>query len=382
MQDIAEINIYNYKLQPFELELINTISINNADISDIKIIKINNFYLAVWTENNNIKCLKFDYLNNTSLQSININNICNKFNLIQENNNIILACYCSDISNIKLVILDYDLNLLQINHAISTEPIVDTLDKNINIINTPGQVIIISFGNRKLAVVVSDNNIISGEILVDYESYDCVDMHYNINNGVIITLEKTNANTCFIEVLDILGTKIQKLTSKKFGNNTMIPHNLVYNNNTDNYLLFFNNKIQIIKYDSDLIEVGLCYANNALNTSTYVNTGTYHTSKLFYCYDNNFLCFSNDILYYVDNYQGAPSAFIGISNNKCNINDICNITIKGNIYETEAELPNNYIGSKLYLHNVNGVFPQNMTINKSGVFIGTCINKNKILIGI
>lgn len=370
----AEINIYKFKYDNslYQIELLDTITFNCNNITDLKIIKINNFHIAAWPDSNIIKIIK---LEDKQLFNININNVCDKFNIIEENNNIVIAVYCSNISNITLVILDNNINLINTVLSISQEPIIDTLDKTINIISTPGNVIIISFGNRKLAVVLSNiNNIITGEILIDYESYDCVDMHYNINNGIIISLEKTNANTCFIEVLDILGTKIQKITSKKFGNITMIPHNLVYNNNTDNYLLFFNNKVQIIKYNGDSLDIGMQYGFDSILEN--------NISRLFYVNNNLFICHVGKLLCYMDGYQGNPSAYIGISNNKCDINDICNITIKGNIFESNVNLPNNYVGSKLYLYNVNSIFPQNLSTVKTNIFVGTCISKNKILIGI
>ena len=369
------INKYNYcEHTGFQSETLKKVMFNCAKISDVKVIKIENNYLATWSENNIINLLRFgdDYL----IATVDVIHKADKFNITYDNDNIILVVYSSEINNISICIIDITLNLLALHNSIIQEPIIDTLDKNINIINTPGHVIIISFGNRKIAVVISDiNNIITGEILIDYESYDCVDMHYNINNGIIISIEKTNANTCFIEVLDILGTKIQKLNSKKFGNVTMIPHSLAYNINTDTYLLFFNNKVQVIKYFDDKLELGLWYQfdDNIYGMST---------NKLFYSNNNKFLCLNNTLLCYIDGYEGLPSAYVGVSNNKCSINDICNITIKGRIYDTVIDMPNNYIGNKLYLCNVDEIFPYNLSINKTGVFIGTCINKNKLLIGL
>jgi peptidoglycan hydrolase CwlO-like protein len=342
------------------------------------------------------------------IQPISLNFACENMALTYDASidTVILTWYSSAASNFIVCLVLANTNntdnviIGTINHNISLDHIIESTNKHLNIVSVPGQIALISYGNRKIAIALTSylTAVNTGETMLDYESYDCADMLYDTNYGVVISVEKTNAMTCFVQILDILGTKIQKITSKKFNTAyNMEPFNIANNPNKGNYLLLFadsnvegNIYGQYINFDGEQLSFGLRYLASQDNVYTEQIDIVRH-SKWIYPADDGFLAYwpsginqqIANIAKFIDGYHGYPSNYIGLANNTVNAGSLCDVTIKGHIYNSGVSLPQVFVGKKLYLANLTNLYPANISTNASnGSFIGTCINTNKIMVGL
>jgi hypothetical protein len=340
--------------------------------------------------NDNIECAILD------TKQIQFSNEIENFSITYDTSidTVIFVSYSSFISNYVMAMLQYNyddkLLLGTVCESVSIDHVVELSDKNIKIISIPGQIALINHGSRKLAVAITsyDSTITVGEIFIDYESYDCADTIYDINSGIIISVEKTNASTCFIQILDILGTKIQKLSSKKFNNAfTMHPMGLVYDSCVNNYLMLFSDSngvvnIQHIDFDGESLYYGLSYKTQDMCDNIQCKgQHIYVMNNIAISLWNNNI--DTTIRYFENDYQSNPASFVGLSKSNVSIGDMCNVCIRGHIFNSDLNLPMIYLGKKLYLSDLEESFPNTLSISSyNGVFIGTCVGPNSILVGL
>jgi hypothetical protein len=82
-------------------------------------------------------------------------------------------------------------------------------------------------------------------------------------------------------------------------------------------------------------------------------------------------------------YQGHPTAFIGVAESECKIGDECTVCIRGHMWKSPTPMSANWIGKKIYLVDPFKHFPENLSSNATnGVFFGTCLQQNIILVGL
>ena len=121
-------------------------------------------------------------------------------------------------------------------------------------------------------------------------------------------------------------------------------------------------------------------------TSTYEPTNsTKHEKNLFeipgtkmfvYGYDPNVLSV------FEAGYHGYPSGYLGIASDDAVANQQCNIVVKGHIYKG-AMLPQSWLGKKLYITDPTKDYPECLSIQpQHGVFLGTCLDSTRVLLGL
>ncbi len=284
-----------------------------------------------------------------------------------------------------------------IENSISTDLISDT-NKQLHVASLPGQVIVISYGNRKVSfiAVAYDAAISQGETIIDYDSYDCVDMHFDRIENMLICVEKTITPSCFLQAIDVLGTKMQRIASKNFKNQTMEPFSISYNPTTLNYTLLFadatdsaNMYAQIFSFDGDEFHVNMRYI---ASTNLYEEPYAFRKGKWIYALGNNkHVAFwpngsspSEVIAYFTDGYNSIPSAFVGmVISGAESVNDQITVMPRGTTVTTPSNMDVGFIGKKVYLSDPGASFPNNLSIvaiNNS--FVGTCLGLDKILLGL
>jgi hypothetical protein len=299
----------------------------------------------------------------------------------------------------KAVILGYK------SAEISIHPIIGS-NKTMRAVLIPGQVVICSYANNKTFILLPSEysdvfNVC--DTIMDNDSADCIDIIYDTTNAVIITVERTFSDVAFLQVIDIFGTKIDILRSKRLGSNTIIPIGLGYNNRTDAFMLFYADsaesgqiKTQTFTHDGEQIKLNMTYSrrtdSNMYNPEeidgiTLPNHGkrvwsrTNGIQTVCWPSGNRDLGFCN----FNDNYGIQANAFIGIAMGIAQANDMCEVCYKGQVYYNEIELSRGFTGKKLYLNSDKQMedYPNNLTTSAMGnVFIGTCVTKNRILVGL
>jgi hypothetical protein len=325
-----------------------------------------------------------------------INAIDSTYDLVIDT--IITVLYIPDLSNYNIILLKGNsqsnnaLELGQIHENVSNDPIID-IAKQLHVLSLPGQVLLISYGNRKTTLLVTgwNSSITYGETIIEYESFDCVDMIYDVINGLVITLESTITPSCFIQAMDILGTKIQRLTTRNFKNQTMEPFSILYNT-TGYYNLLFsdvcgNISMQLLQFDGEEFISNMKYdVIPDLGIKGY-NSASRSGKWLFPLDKENILAVwptgngNIQLAKFIDGYHGYPNAFIGMATNDTDESKTVTVMPIGFIYTSNILLNSSYLGKKLYLVNFNNTFPNNIGTS-GGSFIGTCLSRNKILLGL
>lgn len=343
---------------------------------------------------------------------------CETFDMVYENSGsldiLTIVMYSVELNNFEAALFAVNpgtSNPIQKGYSQSsfaTNPITGD-NKTCKTLLLPGQVVVCSYSNYKTFLLLPSSYMSAfdtGGDVVDNDSSDCVDMIYDAQNAVIISVEKTISNTSFLQIYDIFGLDITQMRSKKIGNSTVIPLGLGLNPLTDNFTLFYSNAeadgqifAQLFNHDGELINLGLIYIqpSGALYNSilTQDNIPVPNNGKLVWykAGNHNYVCWPNGTTgttsaIFNDNYGIQPAAFIGFAdvfNGDVKTNNICSVVLKGQIYNNVINLPINYVGKKIYLDNknINLSYPNNITTNKIGNnFIGTCITQNDILVGL
>jgi hypothetical protein len=324
---------------------------------------------------------------------------------------LVLVMYSEKLNNMESALFsvspDSDKTLiLGYNSAeISIHPIIGS-NKTMRAVLIPGQVVICSYANNKTFILLPSEytdvfNVC--DTIMDNDSADCIDIIYDMINAVIITVERTFSDVAFLQVIDIFGTKIDILRSKRLGSNTIIPIGLGYNDRTDNFMLFYADsavsgqiKTQTFTHDGEQIKLNMSYSrgtdSNRYNPEEIDGVTLPNHGKRVWSRTNGIqtICWPSAnrdlvICNFNDSYGIQADAFIGIAMGLAQTGDVCEVCYKGQIYYNEIGLSRGFIGKKLYL-NSNKImedFPNNLTTNAMGnVFIGTCVAKNRILVGL
>ena len=256
-----------------------------------------------------------------------------------------------------------------------------------------GQVILIAYANTKTLLWLpssADKEFSSGPTTINHNISDCISLYYDMENCVIISAEKTLTDYCFINIMDIYGTKIETQLSKKINSFTTIPLSLNYNKLTGRFILFYTNALtygslnaQIFSYNCDNIITHARYSTEELPVLSNDNFKSYYVEDntfILYCYSNK----KSIECKFFDNYKIQPETFIGMVQDV--EQSLYNVTFKGQVFtHEEKQLPFDFIGKKLYLnHNtIHLTYPYNITTNAIGnTFIGTAINYNSIILGL
>ena len=273
-------------------------------------------------------------------------------------------------------------------------------NKTCRVVLLPGQIAVCSYANYKTFILLPSSYDVAfntGDVIMDNDSSDCVDMIYDSINAVIISVERTISDTAFLQVYDIFGTKIEQLRSKKISNNTVIPIGLGYDL-SNNYVLIYADNLSngrvsalLFNHNGEYIELGLMFPFDnpeyryeaSISNDIYLPT----TGRSVYYAGNNkyYISWANSIVVFDVCYGIQPNAYIGFANNDAQAGDLLGVTLKGQIYSSNLNLLHSYIGKKLYLNivNLDRTYPSNLTIDKPGnVFVGTCLTQNKILVGL
>ena len=275
-----------------------------------------------------------------------------------------------------------------ISHAIITGP-----NKTLTTLSIVGQVILVAYANTKTLLWLpssADKEFSSGQTTTNHNISDCISLYYDVENCVIISAEKTLTDYCFINIMDIYGTKLEMQLSKKINSFTTIPLALNYNKLTGKFILFYSNahtygslNAQIFSYNCDNIVTHARYSTEELPMLTNENFNSYHIEDnvfILYCHSNK----KSIECKFFDNYKIQPELFIGMVQDV--EESLYNITFKGQIFiYEEKRLPFDFIGKKLYLnHNtIHLPYPYNITTNSIGnTFIGTAINYTSIILGL
>ena len=248
---------------------------------------------------------------------------------------------------------------------------------NIQLLNIPGGTWIISMGYVKFAMLVSAGYLRCGDNAIDYNSVECIDMIYDQNHSVIMSMEKTISESFYVQTWDISGLNLQKLSNISFGNVNIRP--LSINTNNNNYVAMYSieNKIyiQLFEYDGRALMIGLRYScdiSGIEKSQIFALRGT-----------NKFIFYANELVSFIANFQGVPAGFIGVATEDAREGDSCSVTVKGHIYYNKINMPENWVGKKLYITETNKPYPYYMSISPlNGVFLGTCISRNKIILGL
>lgn len=284
-----------------------------------------------------------------------------------------------------------EMKLGTVETSVCNTSIADT-NKQIHLVMIPGGTCIISYGIIKLVFIVSSYQgaITTGECYMDYETMDCAGMYYDNNHGVVITLEKTVSGSCYIQVLDVIGITVHKLSSKSFKNANIEPLGISYNSTADVYAMSYATGptgvpvyIQPFEFDGDQIKLGIRYQDG---TCLYEPAGIVkHENYLFeipgtklflHCYDPNV------ISTFEIGYNGNPAGYIGIATNDAKTGHYCSVVIKGHIYAGSV-LPFSWLGKKIYITDPSKNYPECLSTNsQNSVFLGTCVDNNKILLGL
>lgn len=398
-------NISDNKLSNTKNILIQNNTNDTAELV-IKLVKLdtNNYILAYGTyqDMSNITLVKFDVDENNNINIIDEliyqTNSIETFDLVYENSGsldiLVLVMFSTENYNLECCLFSVSTNKIisgYYSNDFNSQVIVNN-NKTLKLLLLPGQVVVISYANTKLFILLSSTYLDafnSGDAVVDNDSYDCIDLIYDISNTVILSIERTFSDMVFIQVLDIYGTKIDILKTKYLSSSTIIPLGFGYNSITENFMIFYRDlnqdlKVQLFYHNGETIQLGLCYLCNLdINKNVNINE---NKKQLIYLNNNKqTIWLNNIILDFNDNVGIQPSAYIGIAKNSANDSSPVEVCYKGQIYYSDILLPNWYIGKKIYLNsnNLNLAYPNNLTnLSNGNVFIGTCVHKNRILVGL
>lgn len=330
--------------------------------------------------------------------NVEIGVVCNSMTAEYDSNNdcLVVVCHSNTTQNFVVILISVgrengSLELGTIETNLSSLAVAD-INKQIHLVLIPGGTCIVSYGIMKMVFIISSyqGRITPGDSFMDYESVDCAGMFYDTNNGVVMTLEKTVSGSCYLQILDVLGIAIQKLTSKGFNNANIEPLGIAYNFLVGNYAILYATGpagapvyIQTFDFDGEIITFGLRYQDT---TSTYEPTNsTKHEKNLFeipgtkmfvYGYDPNVLSV------FEAGYHGYPSGYLGVACTDAATNQQCTIVVKGHIYKGNA-LPQSWLGKKLYITDPTKDYPECLSTQPQyGVFLGTCLDATRVLLGL
>ena len=252
----------------------------------------------------------------------------------------------------------------------------------INMLAIPGNSILVGYGNCKMAIIlpaVHTEPVWLSDVIVDTDVIDTVDMIYDQNNQVVISLDKTIMSTYYIKIIDCFGSTVSIQKSKHIRNFGYDPVALSYNSAKDQFVLWtFKAGLHAHYFtnDCDRIDMNARITNNLINTNdVYVS----YTAGVF------MIIAGKQIWSLNDNFGIGPSSYLGMVLS-INSDWTVEVVIKGQIYQG-TELPASWVGKKVYIDSsqlgTQVKYPTNITIKPFGnILLGTVISADSILIGL
>jgi hypothetical protein len=298
----------------------------------------------------------------------------------------IIVYYNNTLQEFKSISLDNNFNINIAEQRLCNVYIQNT--NTIQLLNIPGGTWIVSMGYVKFALLVSAGYMRCGDTIIDYNSIECIDMLYDQNNGIIMSMEKTISESFYIQAWDILGLNLQKLSNITFGNVNITPISI--NVNGGNYVALYHDDkkifVHMFDFNGRVYNIGLRFAcERSTKIGTKIDTKIDNNISQIYAINgtNKFIFYTNELISFITNYQGIPSGFIGVAVDSASENELCSVTIKGHIYYNKINMYDNWIGKKLYITETNKPYPYYMSISPvNGIFLGTCISRNRIILGL
>jgi hypothetical protein len=303
-----------------------------------------------------------------------------------ENLNIFVLCVfisCESLikNKIKISLYDENFNLGYTNENVVSEIILDTND-NMQLLIIPGNNILVSFHNIKffilLPCVFTDMFSVSS-VYVNSDSVRCCNIIYN--DGNILSVEKTIANTYFLNLMNIKGLDIISVSNKKLDNLNITPSSILKDNNE--FVLFYIKKDNLYCQSiscQDKIKLKVCYKIIKLTQHNKVKIFEFMNSFIIMNLYKTINAMHNLQIEHFNNHYGIyPKSFIGMV--KQIKNDLAYVVLKNNVFESNILIPEKYVGKNLYLTFSKEAYPNNITTeNESNIKLGICLSKHKILI--
>ena len=303
-----------------------------------------------------------------------------------ENLNIFVLCVfisCESLikNKIKISLYDENFNLGYTNENVVSEIILDTND-NMQLLIIPGNNILVSFHNIKffilLPCVFTDMFSVSS-VYVNSDSVRCCNIIYN--DGNILSVEKTIANTYFLNLMNIKGLDIISVSNKKLDNLNITPLSILKDNNE--FVLFYIKKDNLYCQSiscQDKIKLKVCYKIIKLTQHNKVKIFEFMNSFIIMNLCKPMNAMHNLQIEHFNNHYGIyPKSFIGMV--KQIKNDLAYVVLKNNVFESNILIPEKYVGKNLYLTFSKEAYPNNITTeNESNIKLGICLSKHKILI--
>ena len=283
----------------------------------------------------------------------------------------------SDTGDFLVIMIDLETDTLGSidNHIMIGEnsiahSIIHESEKHMSLCVIPGGTCILAYGRLKIPFLVAtaDGMITTGEPYVDFQNDDCLGIIYDEHIGYFISLEKSQGGA-FVQAMDTIGTNLQKLSNIRLSN---VDNPLAIAKNANHYTVVHvsgeNQEVLDIKFDGNFT------INMRAKISGSSFTGIIHNGQ-------NFLLATDKLHKLYDDYKGRPSDYIGLARSNAAANQDVSVQIRGTMFDSNIDLPLNWVGKKLYLSKPNEAFPNNLSV-VNGVPVGTCISRRRILVGL
>jgi hypothetical protein len=353
----------------------NQIVVNNISFNDI--IKVNGVnYTLVYLENDTIKLISmrdvFDadavVLSNSVQTELTCDKICVKYDTYYT-----IVYYNASAQEFRAMILNDNLEQT-IKDTVLCNVYVQNAGK-LHLLAVPGGSLVVAMGYIRFVILMSAGYIRSGDPVIDYNSMECIDALYDQSSGVVMTMEKTISDSCYVQAWDISGLNLQKLASASFVG-SMTPIGISTNDVSWAALYAIDDTayVHLFEFDGSELTIGLRYscAGSKSPSSLFPVLGT-----------NKFIFYMNELTSFITNYQGIPSGYIGVATESAKEGDMCAVTIKGHIYYNKIKMPSGWIGKKLYITETDKLYPYYMSITRAnGIFMGTCLDQYRIILGL
>ncbi len=309
-------------------------------------------------------------LNNSSTFSFTVPET--KFFRCIYTNFLIIVGFTTSSPDKDLYILFFDNQNFKLHYITNTTPNCYDLTEfnNINLALSITNILIISIYIYKIAVIIPVNF----EDPIHYDTFrytsqdttNCISLlPDNISTFHILSLESTAMGILYIKSFDTNGLQIEQKKSKKLCSiNNIQPLNMQYDQDTGTYLILCveNSGLSLIifKYENDF---------DLLNKYYFPSIQAPLFNSYIHIYNNNYFILIDNTYYQIDKqYLIKNCNFIGISNNDCEENEMCEITLRGQIFYSKIELNDKFIGRHIYISNEyeqKNKFPDYITCSNS-----------------
>ena len=306
--------------------------------------------------------------------NIKIQNRCDNMSIINyelNDKNILLLVHYNK-NDIIYEIVDYHSGF--VSYTTATNNPFNSVEKII-LSGQLGNIVLIACQDMKSYIVLPNDLTSQISILdnihISNNSSNVIDLSYDAIHCNTISLEETMSCTV-INAVDILGDNLQVVRKTKIPTINITPIKII-----DKYVFCHNRHKELIVYElniTDDIYVEQVYYSGIV--------GEHYVEKT----TNKFLIISQDEETIVHTFtppkKNKPINYIGICSN---VNDnLCSVNVRGQVYYNEHDLPKKFIGKKVYINSKQTRnYPDNLSLKKFGnQFLGTCVSKNHITIGV